>query len=147
MIEVIAKTKKSLFWLYLMAGILMLTPLGLAIWLIVYFPQVGFLGWLVLLLTLFMLGFCLWLCIQIRRAPENVIVREGDNLILPDGVCPLRELRNVICRRATSGRGLQARWGMIILQTAQGERKYQFVADVEAIHNRLIQLMMQTKEN
>lgn len=147
MTEVIARTKKSLFWLYLAAGILMLAPLGLAIWLVVRFPKAGLSGWLVLLLALFMLGFCLWLCIRIWRAPENVIVREGDNLILPDGICPLRELQNVICRRVNNARGWSARWGTIILQTTHGEKKYEYVADVEAVHNRLIELMMQTKEN
>ncbi len=150
MTEVIARTKKSLFWLYLGCGVFVLAVIGVGIGLCAAFGGIDtILAGIIpcALLVLFMFVLCLWFCVRIYRAPENIIVREGDNLILPDGVCPLRELQNVICRRANNARGWSARWGTIILQTVYGEKKYEYVADVEAVHNRLIELMMQTKEN
>ncbi len=84
-----------------------------------------------------------FLCIKILLAPKDLIVFDGENLYLPDGICPLSDLRNVIYRSATRWGDS---WGTVILQTAAGDRKYRFVADMEKVHNRLIQLMMQARE-
>ena len=147
--EVIARTKKSLFGLYLGCAVFVLAIIGIVLGFCIAFGGIDALVAVLvpcILLVLFAFALCMSVCVRIYRAPENVVVREVDNLILPDGICPLRDLKNVVCRRAGNGYGAHARWGTLILQTAHGEKKYEYVADVEQAHNRLIELMLAARE-
>ena len=115
--EVIARTKKSLFGLYLGCAVFVLAIIGIV------------------------LGFC----IAFGGIDALVAVLVPCSLLVLCA-CPLRDLKNVVCRRAGNGYGAHARWGTLILQTAHGEKKYEYVADVEQAHNRLIELMLAARE-
>ena len=136
--EVIAKRKDSLLTLY---GLI--TALGAIIVLVAlvkpFTLQVQKLGTLAAgLVLLFVGGF---ICFQILRTPKEIICFDGQNLILPQGKYPLKALSNVNYRLARI-RGVNYRWGRIILTINGKKFEYTSVADVEMVHNRLMELRL-----
>ena len=86
--EVIARTKKSLFGLYLGCAVFVLAIIGIVLGFCIAFGGIDALVAVLvpcILFVLFAFALCMSVCVRIYRAPENVVVREGDNLILPDG--------------------------------------------------------------
>ncbi len=84
--------------------------------------------------------------IKISKTPLIVITREEDTLIYPDGKCKISELENVYCRRAHA-RGISYEWGEIIISVNGREYKYNYVADVERVQQRIAQLMQESKSD
>lgn len=68
-----------------------------------------------------------------NQTREEIIIYDGTHLICPDGSFLLSELHDVTYKRM---RG----WGTIELYINGVKHSYSFVADVEKVHNRLIQL-------
>lgn len=84
--------------------------------------------------------------IKISKTPLIVITREEDTLIYPDGKCKISELENVYCRKAHA-RGISYEWGEIIISVNGREYKYNYVADVERVQQRIAQLMQESKSD
>ena len=136
--EVIARRKDSLLILY---GIC--TALGAMILMIALLKPFNFSiqksGTLAAGLVLFFVGG--FICVQVLRTPKEIICFDGENLILPQGKFALSELSNVNYHRAHA-RGVTYCWGRITL-TINGQKfEYNSVADVEMVHNRLMELRL-----
>ena len=140
--EVIAKRKDSLLFLY--GGITALGAIILLIALIKPFNlQIQKTSTLVAGLVLFFVGS--FICANILRMPKEIICFDGENLILPQGKYPLKQLSNVNYRHARI-KGVNYRWGRIIL-TINGQKfEYINVADVESVHNRIMQLRLEAEK-
>ena len=139
--EVIAKRKNSVLTLWLF-----ITGLGALMCIVALLKPFSFqsekIGMFLIGLMLFGIG-CVVL-INILRTPKNIICFDGQNLILPQGKYPLKLLSNVNYRRARI-RGVNYRWGRITL-TINGQKfEYTGVADVEKVHDRIMELRLAMK--
>ena len=84
--------------------------------------------------------------VRFLMLPSDIIVLSDDTLILPGGVTvSLNSVSDVSYRRA-SGRGLQYRWGAVILSTYHGSYKYGFVADCEDVSKQLNGMVYDAKQ-
>lgn len=75
-----------------------------------------------------------------NQTREEIIIYDGTYLICPDGSYLLSELHDVTYKRM---RG----WGTIELYINGEKHSYHYVADVEKVHNRLIELKRQAENN
>ena len=95
-------------------------------------------------LALFVLGVII--CIGILRTPKIIIQYDGEYLILREGKFKINELGRVNYRQAHA-RGIHYSWGKITLALGGQEIVYKNVADVEQVHNRLMELRLQAEKN
>ena len=79
------------------------------------------------------------ICIRYCRVPKEIIQYDGEKLIFPQGRYAPSEIINVTYRCARS-RGFTHSWGKLTVTLSDKEIVYNYVADVEEVHNRLIQL-------
>ena len=86
------------------------------------------------------------ICVGILRTPKIIIQYDGEHLILREGKFKINELGRVNYRRAHA-RGFHYSWGKIILLLDGREIVYNNVADVEDVHNRLMELRLQAEKN
>ena len=86
------------------------------------------------------------ICVGILRTPKIIIQYDGEYLILREGKFKINELGRVNYRRAHA-RGFHYSWGKIILALGGQEIVYNNVADVEHVHNRLMELRLQAEKN
>lgn len=82
---------------------------------------------------------------RISKTPENIITRRGDTLTIPCGSYKISSIDSVIVRRAY-GRGVSYSWGKVIITIAGTEYKLKYVADVEIVQKRLMELMLESRE-
>ena len=84
--------------------------------------------------------------IRFFLVPSNIIVLDDDDtLLLPKGIkIPLTEVYDVSYRCA-SARGIRYRYGWLILTTAYGRFKYDFVEDCEETSKYLTKLVYDAK--
>ena len=86
------------------------------------------------------------ICVGILRTPNIIIQYDGEYLILREGKFRVNQLGRVNYRCAHA-RGIHYKWGKIILLLDGREIVYNKVADVEDVHNRLMELRLQTEKN
>ena len=86
------------------------------------------------------------ICVGILRTPKIIIQYDGEYLILREGKFRVNQLGRVNYRRAHA-RGIHYSWGKIILLLDGREIVYNNVADVEQVHNRLMELRLQAEKN
>ena len=86
------------------------------------------------------------ICVGILRTPNIIIQYDGEYLILREGKFKINELGRVNYHRAHA-RGFHYSWGKIILALGGQEIVYKNVADVEQVHNRLMELRLQAEKN
>ena len=141
--EVIARRKNGVLVLYSIMSIL-----GL----IVFMTSGGLSGsssseaenrWIAGLILMVVGGI---ICISVLRTPKIIIQYDGEYLILREGKFKINELGRVNYHRAHA-RGLHYSWGKIILALGGQEIVYKNVADVEQVHNRLMELRLQAEKN
>jgi hypothetical protein len=84
--------------------------------------------------------------IRYLSLPSDIIVLTEDNmLILPKNVAvPLNTVVDVSYKRAQA-KGIQYKWGKIILQTRDHTYKFDFVADCEDVSKHLTRQMYAAK--
>ena len=141
--EIIARRKNGVLVLYSIMSIL-----GL----IVFVASAGLSGsssseaenrWIAGLILMVVGGI---ICISVLRTPKIIIQYDGEHLILREGKFKINELGRVNYRRAHA-RGFHYSWGKIILALGGQEIVYNNVADVEQVHNRLMELRLQAEKN
>ena len=81
-------------------------------------------------------------CIRYLRTPREVITYDGNKLYIGKYEYSPSQINNVTYRRAHA-RHAQYRWGKITVHIGGQTHAYDFVADVEEAHNRLIAFMRQ----
>ena len=86
------------------------------------------------------------ICVGILRTPKIIIQYDGEYLILREGKFRVNQLGRVNYHRAHA-RGFHYSWGKIILLLDGREIVYNNVADVEDVHNRLMELRLQAEKN
>ena len=86
------------------------------------------------------------ICVGILRTPKIIIQYDGEYLILREGKFRVNQLGRVNYRCAHA-RGIHYNWGKIILLLDGREIVYNNVADVEDVHNRLMELRLQAEKN
>ena len=141
--EVIAKRKKGLFALYCSVGLL-----GVFLFIVsmnLMREDNGAENILLALASLVVVVIGAVVCAGYLKTPQEVIRFDGSNLILREGVFPVAALDkvNYTCAHA---RGLRYRWGKIVLKIGVQEIVYNYVADVEEVHNRLLDLRLQSEK-
>ena len=141
--EVIARRKDSLltfFGLFTVFGAIVLIIALVK----PFHHQIQKSGTLAAGVVLFFVGGFVWL--QILRTPKEIIRFDGQNLLLPQGIYPLKALSNANYRNARI-KGVHCRWGRITL-TINGQKfEYTSVADVETVHNRLMELRLMAEKS
>ena len=83
--------------------------------------------------------------VKAMRTPDVICEREGDHILFLGKNIPLKDILNVRCRRAHC-RYRDYGWGKLMVDYAGGSIGSDFVADVEAVHDRLIALMREAAE-
>ncbi len=83
--------------------------------------------------------------VKAMRTPDVICEREGDHILFLGKNIPLKDILNVRCRRAHC-RYCDYAWGKLMVDYAGGSIGSDFVADVEAVHDRLIALMREAAE-
>lgn len=80
------------------------------------------------------------ICIRYLCTPREVITYDGNKLTMGKVEFLPTQITNVTYRRAHA-RNVQYRWGKITVHICGQQITYNFVADVEEVHNRLISFM------
>lgn len=141
--EVIARRKN---------GVLVLYSIMFILGLIVFLASGGLSGsssseaenrWIAGLILMVVGGI---ICISVLRTPKIIIQYDGEYLILREGKFKINELGRVNYRQAHA-RGFHYSWGKIALALGGQEIVYNNVADVEHVHNRLMELRLQAEKN
>ena len=81
-----------------------------------------------------------FICIRYLCTPREVITYDGNKLCIGKYEYSPSQLINVTYKRAHA-RHAQYRWGKITVHIGGQTHVYNFVADVEEVHNRLISFM------
>ena len=145
--EIIARRKGGLLPLYI--GVIIFAAV-LGIFAIVELILGG--SWelcvFMLVCMLSVVGVGIWVLVGFVRTPKIAITYDSNkDKICFSGilVCSPSEIVSVRyeCVRA---RLITYRWGKIIVKVAGREIKYNYIADVADVHDRLLQLMLEAKE-
>lgn len=142
--EVIAKRKNGLVGLYGAAAALSLFVIILSFFCFGGSSSQKITGIFLLILGGLAFALCVVVSIGVCKTPADIIIYANGVLHFPEGSCNVSEIKNVEYRRASS-RGLQYRWGTIILVLNDRTVKCNYVSDVVQVHNRLVQLMVEAK--
>ena len=79
--------------------------------------------------------------VRVAKTPRTIITYENGVLKFADGLqCSPRELERVNYRRAVTRRAIFYTWGILIITVKGQTHKYRYVANVEEVHDRLIDL-------
>ena len=145
--EVIARRKDGLLTVYAMTAVVGIFCMLISAIIMLLYPSKSLHAGLI---SLFILGILfipvsVVYIVKICKTPEEIIAYEKGVLYFPDCTCSASEIKNVVYRCAR-GRYYSYHWGKIIIALEDRALKYDFVADVVDVHNRLIQLMMEAKE-
>lgn len=89
---------------------------------------------------------CSYVFLQYLFTPECIIaIDEENDLHLPKGVkVNIKDVLDVSYKRA-SGRGIQYKWGTVILTTGLNTYEYDYIADCENVAKMLTDLMYKAK--
>lgn len=91
-------------------------------------------------------GLLLYRIIQVQKIPAVLITYNQGKLYFADGLeCTPHELTNVTYKR-TASRGIQYSWGSIRVVVNGETHKFEYVADVVDVHDRLLELMLEARE-
>lgn len=144
--EVIARRKEGLVTLYVICLVLVVAVLLASGVCMILQPSGSIIAAVIALLiaVVIVIPLCVINIVQISNTPEEIIVYENGFLHFPDCTCRAYEIRNVEYRFAR-GRRISYNWGRIIIALDGRTLDINFVADVVRVHNRLIQLMMESK--
>ena len=140
--EVIARKKRGLLLLYSLVVIATIALGILSVGLDDDSTEKGFM--LIGCVIIAIVG--LVICVGILRTPNIIIQYDGEYLILREGKFKVNQLGRVNYHRAHA-RGIHYSWGKIILLLNGQEIVYNNVADVEQVHNRLMELRLQAERN
>lgn len=140
--EIIAQRAKGLVVSNIIVLIAAAFLVGMAIWMIGY---VGSLGWIVGLFALAMVIVVVVVAVRalvrIRKVPEVIATREGDTLVFLGERVRFSEIASVDYRNARGRYGSMEHWGKITVFTESGKAlSCDFVADVNRVHDRIMQL-------
>ena len=83
-------------------------------------------------------------CIRYFTVPKEIIQYDGEKLIFPQGRYAPSEIVNVTYRCARE-RGFSHSWGKLTVTLSDKEITYNYVADVEEVHNRLMKLKTESQ--
>lgn len=145
--EIIARRKDGIIWMYVFTLVISLIAIIFPGFLIGGKKGSSITGVFLIVIGVICLIISVVVLIGIIRTPADIITRKDEFLCFPDGSsCNLSEIKQVNYRRA-SARGLQYKWGKIIIVLNDRTIIYNYVADVVQVHNRLIELMLKSKEN
>ena len=102
----------------------------------------------VLALSITAVGICM--LVSIKKTPDEIITYDGKKLYFADGLeCSPREISNVNYKQSTSmlpHSNLQYSWGSLTVTVNAVEHTYANTADVIDVHDRLLELMLQSRE-
>ena len=135
--EIIARRKNSLFIHYAIFALVGGVFLALAL----VFNKIYF-----LLGSLVIIAFALWGVIRLLRTPKIIIQCDGECLILREGKFKINQLSRVNYH-TTHAEGIHFSWGQLTLLLNRVQIVYNDVADVEYVHNRLMELRLQAEKN
>ena len=139
--EIIARRRNSVL---ILSGVF--TLIGLVL-LILVVKGHFFYGkeWMYALIALLFLGLGASSCINILRTPEIIIKYDGEYLILREGKFHISVLSNVNYKCANN-RYTTFRWGKLTLHVNGKTIVYDYVDEVEYVHNRLIALRLAAQQ-
>lgn len=140
--EILAQKKRGLIPLYLFAAILstvMLTAMYLTTKVPTTLPIIVIGGAIIDVM-------CIVMCVWIIRTPDQITYENGQVYFGNGYVAPAENITNVEYRQAHS-RGWHYRWGKLTIYVDGREFVYRYIADVEAAHNRIINLMLNAKKS
>lgn len=148
MMEVIARRKEGLLALYIAVAVVFI-PLFFGPYMMMHFvDSLDGNPWFyaMLFLGVVCVGIFIWVIVGIIRTPRVAIAYENGKLYFGNGFsCTPQEITSVNYRRSHA-RGISYRWGRITV-TLQGQTiKYDYIADVEYAHDRILQLMLEAKK-
>lgn len=143
MTEIIAR-KKSIEWLYFIAMIVSVLCIVLGTVLYVNNSIGAITGVFLAICGVNLVAISAYIFVKVLSTPKVLIVREGDALVLPDGKFRIKEMNNVNCTRAHS-KGIIYRWGALILTINGYDHTYDYIADVERVQNRILELMLESR--
>ena len=91
-------------------------------------------------------GVLIYMVIHVQKIPAVLITYNQGKLYFADGLeCTPHELTNVTYKRVAS-RGIYYSWGTLNVTVNGTEHKYQYMADVVDVHDRLLELMLEARE-
>lgn len=129
--EIIARKTKTIVWLSVAGIVLGVVLLLLRSW---------YLG-------ISLLVICGILILLYLRQPKVMIAYDGEKLVFPQGRYAPSEILNVTYDRGRR-RALKERSGSLKVYLSDGKVfVFHFVADVEEVHNRLMELRLRTGQN
>lgn len=146
--EVIARRKNGLTGLAVFCAVLGFIFAGVSIGLIfmnggdyiIIFSNVIF-----LLLGIFVIAVCFYVIKDIKKTPQIILTYENGVLRHVNGTFSPLQIKNVEYRRAHA-RGISYRYGYLKIFLEDQTLTFKYVANVEQAHNRLIQLMLESRE-
>ena len=102
---------------------------------------------MVLIVFAVLLFLCIYFLVDVARTPKVAITYESGKLRFADSFeCSLDDVSKVNYKCAQS-RGMQYPWGELVVLVGEKEIKYRYIADVAEAHDRLLELMLEAKEN
>ena len=135
--KTIATKKMAVLGIYIFSALLGLSLIGLSL----TTEQL-----LISISGVLVLAVSVGIIIDFFRIPGTVITQdENGELHLPRGIIVApKEIGDVSYRRA-SARGIQYKWGTIIISTYSATYKYRYVDDCEAVAKELTDIMYASK--
>lgn len=140
--EVIARKRGGLFGLYIFCAVFTLV-LAAGGTVIIYFSDKHLAnGIIILVFSLVAFAISFKIVNDIVKTPQIIITYENGKLRCGNTEFSPSQIVNVEYRRAHA-RGISYGWGRIKIILQNTTVTYDYVADVEQVHNRLIQLMLE----
>ncbi len=136
--KIIAYRKGGLGFLYTITLLVGLAAVSAGIMLMAHPAPIICGGLLVVISAVILFGY-------FRTPCEAIVLIDKDTLELPGGVnVKLSDISDVSYRRA-SAKGVQYKWGKVIISTPSGSYKINYLADCEETAKELTQLMYDAK--
>ena len=101
---------------------------------------------LLLIMGIFVIVVSLYICVKYLCTPREIITYDGNKLYIGKYQYSPSQITNVTYRCARS-KGWHYRWGKITVHLGVEKHTFNFVADVEETHNRLIMFIRQTSQS
>lgn len=146
--EVLAVKKKSLMIGYAATFVAMLAVLAFVIYMAIAPDGWRTIGWMFYLIDalIFAIGIflgvmCVIMFVRLRRLPDVIAERQGDELVFLGECCKFSEIIDVDYRHARGRYGMQS-WGKLTVRLRDGRTfSSNFVADIAHVQDRLVRLM------
>ena len=144
--EIIARKEGEGILVYALVAALICLFDGLAIAGMVMEPAIAVAFALFLILTAPVLIVCIYFIVEITKTPKIAITFENAKLRFANGFeCSPDEVEKVNYKCAQS-RWRRYTWGELIIQACAKEIKYKYIADVASVHDRLLELRLESRE-